>query len=101
MIPKERKAVESEKVALAEFGTLSLEFRYLSKFSGNATYERLVDRIYDCVKTLNHTAGLLPLNISRSPPLWLFNGSSTARAATRAAPTSALAPWATPTTSTY
>ena len=59
---------EPEKVALAEFGTLSLEFRYLSKLSGNATYERLVDRIYDCVKTLNHTSGLLPLNISLSQP---------------------------------
>ena len=49
---------------LSEFGSLSLEFRYLSKHTNDPSYARLVDRIYDHILTLNHTYGLLPLTIS-------------------------------------
>ena len=49
---------------LAEFGSLSLEFRYLSKHTNDPEYSQLVDRIYDRIQTFNHTLGLLPLTIS-------------------------------------
>ena len=49
---------------LAEFGSLSLEFRYLSKHTHDTSYEKLIDQIYDHIIALNHTEGLVPLIIS-------------------------------------
>ena len=62
--PKDRKPVDNNKVMLAEFGSLSLEFRYLSKHTNDPEYAQLVDRLYDHIQKLNHTSGLLPLTIS-------------------------------------
>lgn len=61
----QRKAVDDNKVLLAEFGTLSLEFRRLSALTGDRTYARRVERVYEQVESkLNYTKGLLPLTIS-------------------------------------
>ena len=62
--PKDQKPVDNNKVMLAEFGSLSLEFRYLSKHTNDPEYSQLVDRLYDHIQKLNHTSGLLPLSIS-------------------------------------
>lgn len=49
---------------LAEFGSLSLEFRALSRHTGDPSYAQLVDRIYDFLASFNATDGLYPLIIS-------------------------------------
>ena len=49
---------------LAEFGSLSLEFRALSRHTGDPSYAQLVDRIYDFLASFNATDGLSPLIIS-------------------------------------
>lgn len=49
---------------LAEFGSLSLEFRALSRHTGDPSFARLVDRIYDYLAAFNATDGLYPLIIS-------------------------------------
>ena len=49
---------------LAEFGSLSLEFRSLSRHTGDTSYTQLIDRIYDYLAAFNDTDGLYPLVIS-------------------------------------
>ena len=56
--------MDTHKVMLAEFGSLSLEFRYLSKHTHDTSYETLIDQMYDRIVALNHTEGLIPLTIS-------------------------------------
>ena len=60
-----RKVVDDNKVRLAEFGTLSLEFRRLTELTGDGSYARHIERVYEQVESkLNYTEGLLPLTIS-------------------------------------
>ena len=61
----QRAVVDDNKVRLAEFGTLVLEFRRLSELTGDRSYARHVERVYEQVENkLNYTKGLLPLTIS-------------------------------------
>lgn len=62
--PSTRVAGDSNKAMLAEFGSLSLEFRSLSHLTGDSSYASLVDGIYDYILSFNNTDGLFPLVIS-------------------------------------
>ena len=64
MNPLTRVAGDSNKAMLAEFGSLSLEFRSLSHLTGDSSYASLVDGIYDYILSFNNTDGLFPLVIS-------------------------------------
>ena len=64
MNPSEKSGVDTNKVFLAEYGTLSLEFKYLSKHTGEPVYGQLIDSLYQMIRTMNTTDGLLPLIIS-------------------------------------
>lgn len=56
--------MDTNKVFLAEYGSLSLEFKYLSKHTGDPAYGKLIDQLYLMIRTMNSTDGLLPLIIS-------------------------------------
>ena len=64
MNPSQRLSSDGNKAMLAEFGSLSLEFRALSRHTGDPSYAQLVDRIYDFLAAFNATDGLYPLIIS-------------------------------------
>lgn len=48
---------------LAEWGTLSLEFNYLSDVTGSGEYRQSIRRIYDTINSMENMDGLYPINI--------------------------------------
>ena len=57
---------------LAEYGSLALEFRYLSHVTNDPSYRVLIDQLFTQIKQMNTTDGLFPLTISFKP---IFNDS--------------------------
>lgn len=63
-----------KNVLLAEVGTLTLEFRYLSKATGKKEYADAVDKVFDILTNMSNTMnvkhGLFPYQIdnSQNPP---------------------------------
>lgn len=53
-----------QRSGLAEFGTLQLEFRELSRVTKNPIYEKAAMKIYDIVRKTNSPNGLYPAFIS-------------------------------------
>lgn len=62
--PSTREFIQTNKVYLAEYGSLALEFRYLSHITNDNSYSVLIDKLFDQIKSMNTTDGLFPLTIS-------------------------------------
>lgn len=48
------------KISLAEVGTLAVEFRDLSKHTGNETYAQKSEHIFEVLKEIQPDSGLFP-----------------------------------------
>jgi hypothetical protein len=48
---------------LAEFGTLYLEFFYLSEITGDPVYKKLVQNIRDLMNNIVKEKGLYPIHV--------------------------------------
>ncbi|KAJ2875612.1 mannosyl-oligosaccharide alpha-1,2-mannosidase [Coemansia asiatica] len=59
-----RTANLQRSISVAEAGTLQLEFRYLSKLTGNPEYRRQVDRVAQFLSKAQKHDGLMPLYIN-------------------------------------
>ena len=55
---------------LAEFGTLSLEFEYLSEITGDPIYHDKVQKIHDVLKSLDKPNGLYPNYLNPKTGRW-------------------------------
>ena len=62
--PSTHEFIQTNKVYLAEYGSLALEFRYLSHVTKDTSYKVLIDKLFDQIKSMNTTDGLFPLTIS-------------------------------------
>lgn len=58
---KHHEWVNDGCLILSEFGSLELEFDYLSRVTGNLTYVKLVRNIRNFLKNLNKTDDLYPI----------------------------------------
>lgn len=55
---------------LSEFGSLELEFRYLSRVTGDDVYKRKVDKIREVLNSIEKPNGLYPNYLSPQTGKW-------------------------------
>ncbi|XP_063706166.1 mannosyl-oligosaccharide alpha-1,2-mannosidase IA-like [Culicoides brevitarsis] len=67
---------EEQFIALSEFGTLYLEFAYLSEITGDEVYKNVVDRIYDTLEAVHDPSELHSTHINPKTGIWKEGNSA-------------------------